>query len=165
MKIQTKNLNGFVKRLTLFKAYAEDQLLQEKKDFVAAVFTDVVQGSPQWSGNLTSNWYIQINGASSPYRQIAEYSSTDWYREDPYQVGDDPAVSQTTDRELYRLNDSTLADKIKIANTAPYAAQVEAGEGPDGRLIRPENYKYGQIAMSAYVVTKYSALKGRRRIL
>jgi hypothetical protein len=78
-------------------------------------------------------------------------------------VGDDPAVSTTLARELAKVADIRWNSKVQLVNYTPYASEVEAGTGPNGKPIRKENYKYGQIAMAAYVVTKYSSLRTLKR--
>lgn len=163
LKIQPKNLKGFMDKLRKHKLLVEGHITETKRRLVTDVFTDLVKGSPQWSGNLASNWYIEFHGITGSYSPVSGYDEKKWYREDPYQVGDDPAVSQTLARELAKVPKIRWNSKIDIVNYTPYAANVEAGEGPMGRPIRDENLRYGQIAMAAYAATKYSKLSTLKR--
>ena len=163
LKIKAKNIDGFIAKLKKHQLIVEGQVTETKRRLVRDIFTDLVQGSPQWSGNLASNWYIEFHGNTAKYKKIRDYKVRDWRREDPYHVGKDPAVIKTLNRELPKIADIRWNSKIQIVNYAPYAASVEMGVGPEGRKIRDVNYKYGQIAMAGYVVAKYSQLRTLKR--
>lgn len=165
LKVEAKNMRGFIAKLKKHKLLVEGNIAATHRRLVRDAFTDLVKGSPQWSGNLASNWYIEFHGIKGSYRPSPEYSESQWQREDPYQVGDDPAVTNTLARELVKLPQIRWNSKVQLVNYAPYAASVEDGEGPSGKPIRDENYKYGQIAMAGYVQTKYSALRTLKRRL
>ena len=163
LKIKAKNIDGFIAKLKKHQLIVEGQVTETKRRLVRDIFTDLVQGSPQWSGNLASNWYIEFHGNTAKYKKIRDYKVRDWRRKDPYHVGKDPAVTKTLNRELPKIADIRWNSKIQIVNYAPYAASVEMGVGPEGRKIRDVNYKYGQIAMAGYVVAKYSQLRTLKR--
>ena len=163
LKIKAKNIDGFIAKLKKHQLIVEGQVTETKRRLVRDVFTDLVEGSPQWSGNLASNWYIEFHGNTGGYKKIRDYKVRDWRREDPYHVGEDPAVTKTLNRELPKIADIRWNSKIQIVNYAPYAASVEMGVGPEGRKIRGVNYKHGQIAMAGYVIAKYSQLRTLKR--
>lgn len=158
-----KGVDSMVAKLKKYELLAKGRVAETKRRLVRDIFTDLVKGSPQWSGNLASNWYIEFHGNTGAYREIADHDSNNWYREDPYQLGDDPAVGATLARELPKVAQIRWNSKVSLVNYTPYATDVEEGQGPDGRDIRPENYKYGQIAMVGYVSMKYSALRTLKR--
>ena len=165
LKIEAKGMDGMIAKLKKHKLLMEDEITDTKQRLAKLVFTDLVRGSPQWSGNLASNWYIEFHGNTGSYRPIPGYSEENWQRtegEDLYQVGDDPAVSNTIGRELPKIPSIRWNSKVTIANYTPYAAEVEEGIGPFGP-IRDVNYKYGQIAMVGYVMAKYSKLRTLKR--
>ena len=163
LKIKAKNIDGFIAKLKKHQLIVEGRVTETKRRLVRDIFTDLVQGSPQWSGNLASNWYIEFHGNTGGYSKIEGYKDKNWYRKNPYHVGEDPAVIKTLNRELPKIADIRWNSKIQIVNYAPYAASVEMGVGPEGRKIRDVNYKYGQIAMAGYVVAKYSQLRTLKR--
>lgn len=163
LKVKAKNIDGFIAKLKKHQLLVEGQVAETKRRLVRDIFTDLVQGSPQWSGNLASNWYIEFHGSTGKYSKIRGYKSKDWRRDDPYYAGADPAVSKTLARELPKIADIRWNSKVQIVNYTPYAPYVEMGVGPDGKKIRDVNYKYGQIAMAGYVVAKYSQLRTLKR--
>lgn len=163
--IQMKGLDKMLAKLKKHQLIREGRVAETKRNLTRDVFKDLVAGSPQWSGNLASNWFIEFHGMVGAYEPIEGYSEDAWSRNDPYKLGDDPAASNTLARELPKIAQIRWNTKIRIVNYAPYAKDVEAGQGPDGRDIRPENYRYGQIAMVGYVTTKYGALRTLKRRL
>lgn len=163
LKIKAKGINGMIAKLQKHKLIVAGEIANVKRKLVTDVFTDLVRGSPQWSGNLAQNWYIEFHGHRGTYSPIRGYDSSNWNKGDHYQVGDDPAVTITLARELAKVSQIRWNSKVQLVNYTPYAAAVEAGDGPDGRPIRDVNYKYGQIAMAGYVQTKYSALRTLKR--
>ena len=81
-------------------------------------------------------------------------------------MGDDPAVAITLMREVPKLDSITYKSPVRIFNPTPYAAEVEAGQGPNGRDIREVNKlaEYGAVAMIGYVNQKYNLLGGKNNI-
>ena len=152
---------AFKARLKAMMPTIEAEINTKYRKLVRKVFTDLVENSPQWSGNLASNWRIGSGG----YTQIAEYDPQDWYTENPYQMADDPAVAMTLMREVPKLDSIIYKSPVRIFNPTPYAAEVEAGEGP-GRPIREVNKlaEYGGVAMIGYVNQKYNLLGGKKNI-
>ena len=163
LKIKAKNIDGFIAKLKKHQLIVEGQVTETKRRLVRDIFTDLVEGSPQWSGNLASNWYIEFHGSTGNYSKIEGYKDKNWYRKNPYQVGSEPTVTRTLNRELPKVADIRWNSKVQIVNYTPYAASVEMGVGPGGRPIRDVNYKHGQIAMAGYVVAKYSQLRTLKR--
>ena len=153
---------AFKARLKAVMPTIEAEINTKYRKLVRKVFIDLVENSPQWSGNLASNWRIGSGG----YAQIAEYNPQNWYREDPYERGDDPAVSLTMLREFSKVEAITYLKPVRIFNPTPYASEVEVGQGPDGRDIREVNKlaEYGAVAMIGYVNQKYNLLGGKNNI-
>jgi hypothetical protein len=127
------------------------------REVVRRIFTDLVLHSPQWSGNLASNWYV----GSGSYRPTPGYSPGNWGNANPYSMGSDPAVSTVLKREAGKIAKLSYRQPIKILNAAPYASEVEAGQGPNGNPIRELNKleAYGGVAMIGYADMKYNQLK------
>ena len=147
-------------KLVKHKLLIRGSITDTKRRVVRHVLKDLVTNSPQWSGNLAQQWYVEFHGQKGHYQQIASYGEART-RDEAYSMGDDPAVSQTLAREYAKIDKIRWNSKIEIVNYAPYASDVEAGVGPDGLAIRPENQlaSYGGVAMVGYVTMKYNNLR------
>lgn len=157
LAIKVSGLNQLLLKLDRHKLRVQKSIAKAKVDLATRVFTDVVEGSPQWSGNLAANWDIEVGASKASYSPIAGYSVTDWNKGDKYEAGHPLAVSMAMSN-LGKLSEVKWNSKINVVNYTPYGPEVEAGNGPNGRPIRPENYVYGQIAMVAYAMMKHGAL-------
>ena len=78
LKIKAKNIDGFIAKLRKHQLIVEGQVTETKRRLVRDIFTDLVEGSPQWSGNLASNWYIEFHGNAGRYKKIRDYKVRDW---------------------------------------------------------------------------------------
>lgn len=165
ISIKPKGIDGFLRKIRQKDLVMKGKVTEIKRKIVKDVFEDLVKGSPQWSGNLASNWYIDFHGAKSSYSPISNYHPTSYQDSDRYSVGMNPAVSDTINRESSKISQIRWNTNVTITNQAPYAKEVEEGKGPGFKKIRPENFKYGQVAMVGYVMTKYSKLKTLKRRL
>lgn len=157
--VEIKGAAAFKAKLRKVMPTIEAEVNTKFRKLARLVFTDLVMNSPQWSGSLASSWHIGGGGFN-------RVGNSDWriYANEPYQMGDDPAVTSTLLREVPKIDNYTYKDTIKITNAAPYASEVEAGQGPNGRPIRDENIlaEYGGVAMIGYVNAKYNNLNGKK---
>lgn len=160
--LSTKGTQALMARLKKDKSKLLNNLAQTHRNLVAAQFKDVVRMTPQWSGNLASNWYITFTGESAAYHQTADYGAMDIT---PYSIGMNPAVDATIKRELTKLSKIKYNTKVTFVNLAPYTSEVESGEGPNGKPIRPINYTYGPLLMTAFLEMKYKNLKTIRKVV
>lgn len=162
-------LQAAMRKLEKHKLLIHGQIADTKRRIVKHVLTDLVTNSPQWSGNLASQWYVEH--ASSPkgsYKPLPEYMTPYAWEPlyDPHQMGDNPAVANTLARELPKVASIKWNSSVKIVNYAPYAEDVENNIGPEGmdgtqHEIRPENLlpSYGAVAMVGYASMKYNNLR------
>ena len=166
--MEIKGIDAVVKRLEKGKALVNNSITETKRKVVYDVYEDLVRLSPQFSGNLAKQWYIEGGGHKGRYSKIPQYIGPKSKRTrtltSEYHRGSDPAVSEAIMRELGKLGDIRWNSKVRIVNYAPYAADVEEGLGPIGKdgnplPIRPENLYYGRVAMSAFVINKYNRIK------
>lgn len=166
--ITVRGLSALKAKIARMQATVETRVAKTVEIKLSAMFSELVAITPQYTGNLASNWYIDV-GSAPTYRPINAYRSPEVWEKlsDPYQLGSDPAVTTTTGRELRKLKDlrrlifTQGLRTIRIVNTAPYASDVEVGVGPRGRLLREVNLrdKYGLDIMKSYIVVKYGKLK------
>lgn len=171
MSLESVAIRDYMKRLDLTLAREEHRITDTYRQIIQAIFVDIVEHTPQFTGNLAQGWEI-VFGPYSPTLQ-STYSDTERARLfraagkdefDPFERGDDPAVQQTLDRELPKLKEVRWNSKVRIVNSVSYAEDVDAGEAPDGTSIRPENLYYGRVFMTSYAEVKYSRLKNLVKI-
>lgn len=162
--VKTRGLTALLQKLDRHKVRVQKNIVKAKVDLATKVFMSVVEGSPQWSGNLAANWKVELGGSGAAYSPIPGYDPANWATTDAYVVGHPIAVGQAIP-ELQKLSGAKWDSRIAISNSTPYASEVEAGHGPNGRPIRPENYVYGQIAMVAYAMTKFGVLSNTSKTI
>lgn len=150
--LEIKGLQAFIKKSEMERLRAKAKITEGVRRVVAGVFRDVVMTTPQYSGNLASNWYIVYGSWGSPYHELSTHGVR---TKQPYERGDDPAVSETLDRELWKLDNIRWNSKVTIRNSTPYATEVEAGIGPNNLEIRPENKIGGEVVMAELTAMKY----------
>lgn len=155
--ISAKGLQGLIDQATYAKLQAEKSVTFEYRNLLYNIFHDVVAGTPQHSGNLATNWGIEIVGAPKPrYREHPGYLHTFYGGLAVQKMGNDPAVRETLDRELPKLHNLKWNSKVTFVNKAPYSGDVSLGVGPQGRAIRKVNLdSAGKVIMLNGVKVKY----------
>jgi hypothetical protein len=155
--LSAKGLQGMIDQVVYAKLQAEKRVTFEYRNLLYNMFHDVVAGTPQWSGNLATNWGIEVAGAPGVrYREHPGYLHTYYGRIAVQKMGNDPAVRETLDRELPKLNNLKWNSKVTFINRTPYAADVQAGVGPNGLPIRQVNLDAaGQVIMLNGIKVKY----------
>jgi hypothetical protein len=166
--ITVRGLSALKAKIARMQATVEIHVARAVEIRISNMFSELVAITPQYTGNLASNWFIDV-GSDPSYNPIALYRPPERWEKlaDPYQMGSDPAVSLATGRELRKLRDLRRLiflqglRTIRLVNTAPYASEVEVGIGPRNRLLREVNLrdKYGLNIMKSYIVVKYGKLK------
>lgn len=128
------------------------------------VFADLVNGSPQWSGDMTANWNYSVGEPDFSYTQIANKTGDDGkidhWREDQgvFYAGHPYAVDAAMLR-MMAVPVPTWRDKVFISNATPIAEDIQV-PGTPAIKIRPVNLVEGQ------VVTMYTvALKESQRTM
>lgn len=176
MSIGFTGIDAAIKKLEKHKLLIKGQVTDTKKRLVRHVLTDLILQTPQWSGNLVSQWYLEFHGHKGAYRQTSDYVPPEKFRgrADPLQMGDMPAHAQLSE-QLALVSEIRWNTKVRIVNYAPYAAEVEDNLGPhhfdatgdgDRRDIREVNRlaSYGKVAMVGYVTMKYNRLSTIKRL-
>ena len=168
--LKVSNSQAFIQRLRKDKVSLENKVAETHRRIVTHILRDLVVWSPQWSGNLASNWVIEYKGVNGAYQQAPKYQAPVRGQSpdlgfDPYRMGSEPTVSQTIARERQKIAGIRYNTIVTIVNKTPYAKDVQDGKGPYGRSIRPENLgPYGKVAMLAMVTTKYNNLRTLKRL-
>lgn len=165
----------FMAKLRKNQVDLENKVTVTHRRIIKHVLTDLVTFTPQWSGNAAANWYITFTGMPATYTELAGYQPPYlWQAADmePYQMGADPVVQETIQRELQKLPKIRWNTKVTIVNKAPYAEDMENNIGPMGEFDdAPRDFRevnlhpnYGRVAMVAYVETKYKNLRTLKRL-
>jgi hypothetical protein len=177
--LQIKGSQELIKKLNRDKLRIQHSVAETHRRIVKHIFTDLVTLTPQWSGNLASNWYIEFTSVKGAYKQLDGYlPSGEWdmamatgSMELPFSRGMDPAVDTTLTRELSKLPKIRYNTNVRIVNYTPYAEDVEENLGPVDefgirRDIREVNQlaSYGGVAMKGYIEMKYSNLNTLKRL-
>lgn len=163
------SITGIEKTIDSLRAAVAGQELKVTKAYqnlVYHVYKDIVYKTPQWSGQLASNWQVQIGlkseGFVYPMRPHPDYGKDPLYSDfEPKNAivnGGfiDPAVMVAMREAAVNVKRIRWNSKVAIVNPVPYAVDVEHGIAPHMTQFRPENIYAGGTAMIQYAVMKYS---------
>ena len=142
-------IRQFNSELSLAMAALDLEITRSYVAWTKGIFRDLVMGSPQWSGDLASNWRYGVGAVDYTYNELPNRAAANqmWSAADVYERGAEPAVSIGM-ANFESTRKPTWRDKVYISNSTPIAAEVEAHTVK----IRPENLLYGQVAMIQFVV-------------
>lgn len=166
--LKVNNLSEFNSALDSALAAMEREVTHALRGFTVTVFRELVENSPQWSGNLAANWNIGINSESTEYTELSDKTGS-WYGHSdqqhhgdfqPFVRGAPYAVGVAIGKNLPRTRAIGLRDTVFINNNTPYLDHVEADESDEGKspYIRPENKIDGVVALREYVRAKYATI-------
>ena len=105
----------------------------------------VLEESPQYTGDFVSGWEVTFNTPANIWRpaQILTHKMIDSGYVDPFEKGDEPAISYAEGKAWPRLSAAKaqpLGTDIYLSNSAvhdePYAWKIESGE-IDFRSVNP----------------------------
>lgn len=169
MSKRSSDLNKLSQDLKDWVKAARREVNTEYRLAILDTLQKIVEGSPQFTGNLASNWRVSLAGAGNVYRPLPEveslYSPGGW--NNPYKRGDDPAVGDALEDAEYVVSELDVRKSVVIYNLTPYAEEVDRGEGPPGKdgkplSIRPENLVAGEVQMLAFAYARAQS-KGWRQ--
>ena len=171
MSVFTGELREYMKKLDLTKQRMEGRITETYRKLITEIFVDLVTHTPQFTGNLAYQWQIVFGPYSIKSMELASeaersglfkaYTRGDF---EPFEQGDDPTVAMVLDRELPKLAQIRYNSKVRIVNTADYAEDVDANQGPNGFPIRDENLHYGKVFMTTRAAIKYGRMSTLLRI-
>lgn len=151
--IDAGKIDAFLSALTLEQARFNGEISARYRAWVQIIFDDIVELTPQWSGNLASNWRISLSATQEPEVTLPAKARL-WPLPpftDPYKRGDQPAVDIAKAR-FDDLGKFGYAEQIFIYNPTEIAAEVEAEAVP----LRGVNLLDGRVAMIAHAQSYYS---------
>jgi hypothetical protein len=158
VKLDTSGIDAYIKAIDLEMARLDREISEVFYFWTTRIFVDLVRQSPQWSGDLATNWNYSVKEPNYSYTKIENKATgrdgvVDKRRmavgKIVYQKDMDPAVAEALTR-MKSVAPPTWRDTVYFANATPIAPYVEA----HSIYIRPVNLIQGQVAMIAYTVTK-----------
>lgn len=153
----TSNAADFEKQLGIALAVLEVKMSVKYYTFTQQVFKSVVETSPQWSGNLASNWNYSINAPDTSYSETAEKFGSEKKLFKPFQVGDNPAVGRALSRAALAAIPSWRTP-VYITNATPTDLMTGSlvQDMADGYVkLRPVNMVPAQGAIISFTVEKF----------
>jgi hypothetical protein len=133
------------------------------RGFAARIYKYVLEGTPQWSGNLVATWRITVGLPASGY------SDSPWKGTVGSLMVDTPPHSRSQPNEAAmhyaraiardELAQVRLGAPIFISNTAPYAWEVEENRDSKGRaFLRVVNLPVEMVHAAADKFGAYEAV-------
>lgn len=147
-----QDIDRFCHDLDLAFAELDRGISDRFSQFSHKLFEELVRGTPQWTGDLTSAWNYSINYPDETYSPIPNKSENQqqWSKADVFYRGAEPAVSVALAKAAGE--NPTWRDIVYFENPAPIAESVENLQV----LIRPVNLMNGRVAMVGYLLDKHS---------
>ena len=160
LEIDTSGVPAFTSWLDAEVVRVELELRQLYRAWAVKIFSTIVELSPQWSGNLAANWFIEANHATATPQWIAgpPHAQNGVTRGPPlYSRGMAPA----TDISMARAAAApifSLRDTVYIHNPVDYADEVENDTStprirPINRIPRSE---VGKVAMVHHAAARFA---------
>ncbi len=134
------------------KVYAEEKATNYVKKICANLLADAATASPQWSGDYASNWRIVTDSLPGydPQLKVKPWQSV----EDPYEMGDDLAVSIAVDRGRGAIDKIRWNMPIYLVNATPVADLLDAGQVN----LRPVNKLSPEMSVVSYLKMNYRCM-------
>ena len=134
------------------KAYAEEKATNYVKKICANLLYDAAMASPQWSGDYASNWRIVTDSIPGydPQLKVNPWQSV----EDPFEMGDDLAVSIAVDRGRGAIDKVRWNMPIYLINATPVADLLDAGQVN----LRPVNKLSPEMSVVSYLKMNYRCM-------
>lgn len=158
------NLGEVLTGIDLWVEACEDLADETFRGLTAKAFRYIVEGTPEWSGDLVASWRITIGAPATGYSPTI-FKEADlgglpinpepFSRVTPNQAAVHFALSIAKGQLAY----VTLGSEVYISNPSPYAQQVEDNQKASGSsFIRPVNLVDGRVEMVHAASDKFGAL-------
>ena len=124
-------------------------------------FVKIIETGPQYSGDFVANINVSV-GYPNPNFYPNAIDNPDMYEFEPFQEGDEPAISFAEGR--YRLNHIDLGQHIFITSNAAHAEDYSIKIEENKILFRPANISKGATFSRSFniVASEYATIdKGR----
>ena len=154
ISLSTLQLAAFEEQVALAFVKLEAEMSVNFAAFTRKIFISIVQTSPQWSGNLASNWNYSVKTPNEGYNSIKPDIPAKGFK--PYQVGSDPATGKAIAR-MSLVDAPSWRDTVYITNATPSDdAGYLAEHIIEGKVnLRPVNLIPAQGAIFEFTVEKF----------
>ena len=134
------------------KSYVEQKATNHIQKICDNLLYDAAMASPQWSGDYASNWRIVTDSLPGydPQLKVKNWQSI----EDPFQMGDDLAVSIAIDRGRGAINKIRWNMPIYLVNTAAVSNLLDAEQVN----LRPVNKLSPEMSVVSYLKMNYRCM-------
>jgi hypothetical protein len=159
IKVSTSGIAAFNQALSLELARLDREISFIFYRWTIRIFRELVEDSPQWSGDLASNWNYSVGSPDYSYsrspNKTGDDARVDYWRQDQgvFQRGHPNAVLTAMSR-MEMVRPPAWRDTVYFANATPIAPSI-----PNIK-IRPVNMVNGQVIMIEQVVMRESQKTG-----
>lgn len=162
--IQVENLAEVMMGIDQWVEAVEDLADTTFRGLTAKAFRYILEGTPEWTGDLVASWRITIGAPASGYTPTifkeAELGGL-VINPEPFSrvTPNHAAVQYALSIAKGQLAFVTLGTEVYISNPSPYAQQVEDNQKASGNsFIRPVNLVNGRVEMVHAAADKFNAL-------
>lgn len=160
---RAKNLE----KISRFKKRFEEELNRKYRQRTLAMFKDLLQVSPQYSGDFVSNWHIMPDTSSPPGHKDWRYKNkvlagrknsmfglTSY--EEPFYAGHSEAINFAFTRA--KFVQYTYLQKVYFVNSTELEfTATTVSDGEETHTLRPVNQMSPPQMMFSYLRSKYPA--------
>lgn len=153
INFNSAGIDAFVKALEVEYGMFEVHLSRTFAKWTRKVFKGLVEGSPQWSGDMTANWNYSVKLPDYSYDPVLKEELDQVFLTNVKQRGDQQAISIALSR-MSAVMEPTWRDVVYFNNETPIAEDVENMTVK----IRPVNLIDGRVAMVQYTLDNAGSL-------
>ena len=126
------------------------------RSFVVEVLTELVENTPQWSGDLAASWRVQVEGVTSRTggSSTTGFKSTPRVRPAPHFRGDEPALVYALMVNSDVIESIRYNSRVTIFNDNPTADAIN-NPWSEELWLRPNNFIPGDVMAVAHAISKY----------
>lgn len=126
LKVDTSGVEAFRRELKLEMARLDREISKVYVGWTRRIFTELVQGSPQWSGNMTANWKFSVGQPDYSYAEIFDKAppgshgrlrTANWGA-GAFQAGHPSAVNAALSG-MWAVKIGSWRDKVFMTNSTP----------------------------------------------
>lgn len=132
--IKLENLDSFNASVQRWFSSVEEAAAEAAVGLAKEAFEEIIQYSPQYSGDFVANWKVSKNTPDTSFTLDAVHG---FNKAEPFQMGDSPAMEYA--RQHAKWPKIRLGESIFLSNSArhdePYAWKIELGQV----ALRPVN--------------------------
>lgn len=127
------------------------------REFVVDVLIELVENTPQWSGDLAASWRVRASGVTTRSVRTAGYYGQTPFKKEPYERpapyfrGDEPAIDYVLARNQEVIASIRYNTRVTIYNNNPTGEIIMQSDIP----LRPGNFIPGDVMAVAHTIAKY----------